>query len=100
MLWMAPAAAAAAAKDRGGIAIIAIHILHKRERERESTPLLQGLLCNGYRTIQIAKFKLKENEQENNKWILYIDSVGHCNSMSLTFELQKLRTLNYKSSGH
>ena len=34
MLWMAPAAAA---KDRGGIAIIAIHILHKREREREYT---------------------------------------------------------------
>jgi len=33
MLWMAPAAAAAA-KDRGGIAIIAIRILHKRERER------------------------------------------------------------------
>ena len=101
MMWMAPAAAA---KDRGGIAIIAIDILHKRERERErereSTPLLQGLLCNGYRTIQIAKFKLKENEQENNKWILYNDSVGHCNSMSLTFELQKLRTLNYKSSGH
>ena len=69
MLWMAPAAAA---KDRGGIAIIAIRILHKRE----SSPLLQGLLCNGYRTIQIAQFKLKENEQENNKWILYIDSVG------------------------
>ena len=50
MLWMAPAAAAA--KDRGGIAIIAIDILHKRERERESTPLLQGLLCNA-----IVQFK-------------------------------------------
>ena len=91
MLWMAPAAAAVA-KDRGGIAIIAIRILHKRERERESSPLLQGLLCNGYRTIQIAQFKLKENEQENNKWILYIDSVD--------IAIQCLLLLNYKSSGH
>ena len=91
MLWMAPAAAAVA-KDRGGIAIIAIRILHKRERERESSPLLQGLLCNGYRTIQIAQFKLKVNEQENNKWILYIDSVD--------IAIQCLLLLYYKSSGY
>ena len=32
MLWMVPATAAAA-KDRGGIAIIAIHIAQERERE-------------------------------------------------------------------
>jgi len=70
-------AAAAAAKDRGGIAIIAIHIAQERERERERVHrYFSWLLCNGYRTIQIAQFKLKENEQENNKWILYIDSVG------------------------
>ena len=30
----------AAAKERGGIAIIAIHIAQERERERESSPLL------------------------------------------------------------
>ena len=86
---MAPAAAVA--KDRGGIAIIAIRILHKRERERVHR-YLRGLLCNGYRTIQIAQFKLKENEQENNKWILYIDSVD--------IAIQCLLLLNYKSSGH
>jgi len=85
MLWMAPAAAAA--KDRGGIAIIC-----NIKRERVCSLLLQGLLCNGYRTIQIAQFKLKENEQENNKWILYIDSVD--------IAIQCLLLLNYKSSGH
>lgn len=69
------AVVAAAAKDRGGIAIIAIHIAQERERERVHR-YFSWLLCNGYRTIQIAQFKLKENEQENNKWILYIDSVG------------------------
>ena len=36
MLWMVPATAAAA-KDRGGIAIIAIHIVQERERERDKT---------------------------------------------------------------
>jgi len=46
-----------------------------REKEREFTVTSGFVACNGYRTIQIAQFKLKENEQENNKWILYIDSV-------------------------
>jgi len=32
-------------------------------------------VCNGYVQIQIAQFKLKENEEQENKWILYIDSV-------------------------
>lgn len=68
------------------------YIAQEGKRERESSPLLQGLLCNGYRTIQIAQFKLKENEQENNKWILYIDSVD--------IAIQCLLLLNYKSSGH
>ena len=54
-----------------------VYCTREKEREREFTVTsIQGLLCNGYRTIQIVQFKLKENEQENNKWILYIDSVG------------------------
>ena len=94
---MAPAAAA---KDRGGIAIIAIRILHKRE----SSPLLQGLLCNGYRTIQIAQFKLKKmNKKTINGYCILIasDIAIQCllllSNKDPDIELRELRTLNYKS---
>jgi len=52
MLWMAPAAAAVA-KDRGGIAIIAIRILHKRERERERVHRYFRVCC----VTAIVQFK-------------------------------------------
>ena len=39
MLWMPPAAAA---KERGSIAIIAIHIAQEREKEREFTVTFKG----------------------------------------------------------
>ena len=41
MLWMAQAVAA---KDRGGIAIIAIHIVQEREREKREFTVTLGVV--------------------------------------------------------